>query len=100
MQPIDWLVMAVPILAVAAIALYVRRFVRSVADFMAGGRNAGRYLLCTAKSGMGAGAVSYVAGFEVFRHGGFSYTWWNQVAPPLLLLHEGGHVKSLDVGAL
>jgi SSS family solute:Na+ symporter len=86
MQPIDWLVMTVPIIAVACIALYVRRFVKSVADFMAGGRNAGRFLLCTAKSGMGAGAVSYVAGFEVFSHGGFSYNWWNQITPPLLLL--------------
>jgi SSS family solute:Na+ symporter len=86
MHAADWLIVALPILIVAAVTIYANRYLRSVADFMSGGRLAGRYLLSTARSEMGAGAIGYVAMFEWFSHGGFSVTWWQQLAGPVGLV--------------
>lgn len=86
MSSIDWLIMIIPIALVAGIALYTRRFMKSVADFMAGGRNAGRYLICTARSEMGCGAVIFVAMFEMFYNAGFTATWWGYLTIPAGLL--------------
>jgi len=74
----DWVIMFAPLLVVAIIGIYTRRYVKSVADFMAGGRNAGRYLMCTARSGMG-GAVTFVAANEYFPKSGFVLGWWGQL---------------------
>ena len=48
---IDWILVVVPIALVAFVsfAVYTRRFVKSVADFLSGGRCAGRYLLANAR---------------------------------------------------
>ena len=68
------------------IAIYSRRFVRSVADFMAGGRNAGRFLICAARSEQGAGAGVYVSMFQAFAVAGFVNGWWGQLSVPIGLL--------------
>ncbi|MEI9997919.1 MAG: sodium:proline symporter [Verrucomicrobiota bacterium] len=86
MQLLDWLIVALPLLVVGAVTAYANRYLKSVADFMSGGRLAGRYLLSTARSEMGAGAIGYVAMFEWFGHGGFSVTWWQQLAGPVGLV--------------
>ncbi len=93
MHLIDWLIVAIPVLIVASVTLYANRYLKSVADFMSGGRLAGRYLLSTARSEMGAGAIGYVAMFEWFSQGGFSVTWWGQLAGPVgLILAISGFV--------
>ncbi len=86
MRILDWLVLALPLTVVAGIAFYTNRYLKSVADFMAGGRNAGRFLLCTSRSEIGAGAVAFVAYLEVFGKAGFTMQWWNQLQPPVILL--------------
>jgi SSS family solute:Na+ symporter len=86
MRPLDWIIVAIPALVVVGVTLYVNRYLKSVVDFMSGGRLAGRYLLSTARSEMGAGAIGYVAMFEWFSHGGFSVTWWGQFAAPVGLI--------------
>jgi SSS family solute:Na+ symporter len=86
MHPVDWLIMVLPLAICASITFYARRYVRSVADFMAGGRNAGRFLICTARSEQGAGAVVYVASFQVFLVAGFTLAWWGNMSVPVGLL--------------
>jgi len=86
MHIIDWLLMFSPLAIVAGIALYARRYVKSVAGFMSGGRLAGRYLLCTAGSEMIAGSVLLVASYEQFRVGGFAVNWWGLFQGPLMLI--------------
>jgi len=86
MHVVDWLIMVLPLLICGAIAVYSRRYVRSVADFMAGGRNAGRFLICTARSEQGSGAVIFIAIFQVFAISGFTLTWWGQISVPVGLL--------------
>lgn len=86
MHWVDWLIMLLPLAICAAIALHARRYVRGVADFMAGGRNAGRFLICTAKSEQGAGAAMYVSSFQAFLAAGFTLSWWGQLSVPAALL--------------
>ena len=86
MHFVDWLLMILPMLVIFGVALHTRRYVRGVADFMAGGRAAGRYLLCTARSEQGAGAVMFVGLFEVFARAGFTTSWWQQITMPVGLV--------------
>lgn len=86
MHLIDWLIMALPLFICGSIALYARQYVRSVADFMAGGRAAGRYLICAARSEQGSGAVVYVATFQVILASGFTLSWFSQINTPISLI--------------
>lgn len=79
MHLLDWILLIVPILFVLGIGIYAHRFMKSVADFMSGGRLAGRYLLAVAKGEMQAGAVVFVAAFEIISRAGFTWTWWSKV---------------------
>lgn len=83
MQSIDWALMSLPLVLIIGLAVYTQRFVRSVADFMAGGRHAGRYLLSTASSEKLAGAALFVATFEQFSKAGFTIGWWGQILVPV-----------------
>ena len=93
MHLVDWLIMLLPLIICTGIAIYSRKYVKSVADFMAGGRNAGRFLISTARSEQGAGAVVFVATFQGFYQCGFSLNWWGNIAVPVgLLLMTTGYV--------
>ncbi|WP_093284214.1 sodium:proline symporter [Verrucomicrobium sp. GAS474] len=83
MSTLDWIITFAPVLLVLAVGLYCRRHVRSVADFMSGGRLADRYLLSIAQGELQAGAVMFVAGFEVISHAGFVLGWWAWIAWPI-----------------
>ena len=87
MQPIDWIIAAVPLLVVLSIGLYTQRYMKSVADFLSGGRVAGRYLLAVASGEMQAGAVVFVAAFEVIANSGFTIAgWWYWITVPVSVL--------------
>src|SRR3954469_25343508 len=73
---LDWLVLAVPVAGIAMIAMKTRKYTRSVADFMAANRCAGRYLVATAQGEASYGAANVIAQFELFFLAGFTYTWW------------------------
>ena len=60
------------VLRVLGFGAYTRRMMKSVADFVAGGRLAGPYLLAVARGEMQAGAVVFVAAFEVVNKAGFT----------------------------
>lgn len=86
MHWIDWLFVVIPLLIIFGIVFYTHRYMRGVADFLSGGRLAGRYLLTVAKGEMGAGAVVFVASFEVFSQAGFTMTFWQLMQIPLGLI--------------
>src|SRR5436190_2670078 len=86
MQPIDWLLLLIPLLLILAVALYTRRFVRSVADFLAGGRCAGRYLIANAFGESAAGVANTMSKFEIVMVSGFCVTFFNVFQTPILLL--------------
>ena len=86
MALIDWIALGTPLILLITIAAYTSRHLKSVADYMAGGRCAGRYMICVARGEMGLGAVVFVALFEIFNKSGFTLTWWNWVTMPMLLI--------------
>ncbi len=86
MHWLDWILVAIPLTLILGIVLYTRRFMRSVADFLSGGRHAGRYLLTVAKGEMGAGAVVFVASFEIMSQAGFTLGFWQTLQTPLALI--------------
>jgi len=80
---IDWVIVAVLVGALAAMALWCRRYNKGVADFLAANRCGGRYLL-TLSEGMAAlGAVSVVAMSEQYYTSGFGGMWWSQIMAPI-----------------
>jgi SSS family solute:Na+ symporter len=86
MHLLDWLILFIPLTIVLIIGIYTQHYMKSVADFMSGGRVAGRYLLAVAKGEMGAGAVVFVWAFEMISHAGFTLTWWQQLSVPVGLV--------------
>lgn len=86
MALIDWVAFCVPIIVVLIIAAIAKKNSKSVADYMAGGRCAGRYMLCVARGEMQAGAVMFAAFFEIFSRAGFTYLWWTWMLTPALML--------------
>jgi SSS family solute:Na+ symporter len=83
MSWIDWMIVLVPLVAVAFIAFRMQKYSSGVAEFMAGGRLAGRYLVCNARGEMGMAVVSTVAMFELFYEAGFTISWWQKLTVPL-----------------
>lgn len=86
MSLIDWLIVAVPTLAIGALAVVMQRYVRSVADFMSASRVAGRYLITNAGAEMGLTIVGAVAWFEMVQESGFTLQWWNKLTIPVGLI--------------
>jgi len=86
MHLIDWLLLLLPLLLVIGVALYTQRYMKSVADFLSGGRLAGRYLLAVARGEQGVGAVVFVATFEMISQSGFIMTWWGWLTGPVAVL--------------
>jgi SSS family solute:Na+ symporter len=83
MSWIDWTIMAAPMVAVCYIAWVTQRYVRGVSDFLAAGRVAGRYLVCTASGMASMGVISVVAVCERNYHAGFAIAWWAMLGIPV-----------------
>jgi len=83
MHILDWTLLAIPLFLVLGIAVLTQRHMKSVADFMSGGRLAGPYLLAVASGEMQAGAVVFVAMFELISRAGFTISWWGMIGGPI-----------------
>ncbi len=86
MTNLDWALVVVPIVIVLAVAIYTNRYVRSVADFLSGGRLAGRYLLANARGESDAGLANTMSKFEQLMVAGFVLSFWDKISTPVLLL--------------
>jgi SSS family solute:Na+ symporter len=86
MQLLDWILLILPLLIVLAVGFYTAQFVKGVADFLSAGRLAGRYLLAVAQGEMQAGAVTFVAAFEVISRSGVTLTWWGWINNPFWVI--------------
>jgi len=76
MRAIDWILVAATLALVLGFATYTRRFVRSVADFLAAGRCAGRYLLANARGESDSGLTNTMSKFEMVLVAGFVLNFW------------------------
>ncbi len=73
---LDDLIIGIPMLIVFLISIAMRRYMHSVADFLAANRCAGRYLICSASAELGAAVMGMVAGMEAFSRTGVSTGFW------------------------
>jgi len=85
MHIVDWILILMPLLLVIGVGIYTRQYMTSVAGFLSGGRLAGRYLLAVASGELQAGAVVFVAAFEMLNKAGFTLGWWGWFSSPLFL---------------
>ena len=83
---LDWAILAAFLAVVIGSAWYTRRLVRSVSDFLAGSRLAGRYLLTIAGQMGALGAVSIVAQWEASYHSGWGGTFWAVILAPIWII--------------
>ncbi len=83
---LDVAIVALVLTVVLASGILTGRLVKSVSDFLAANRCAGRYLLCVAQGMAGLGAISMAAYFEQYYQAGFAVQWWGFMTTPVMLL--------------
>ena len=86
MSGIDWAITASVFLAIVALSLTGRLFMKDVAGYLAAGRSAGRYLLTVSTTASMVGAISIVAFFQQNLEAGFVLQWWEPLASVAMVL--------------
>ena len=79
---IDWSIVVGFVLLLCGASFGLARVSRSVEDFMAAGRCAGRFLLSMANDMGGFAAIFVVATFEMFYQSGYPAAWWSVLFMP------------------
>jgi SSS family solute:Na+ symporter len=80
---IDWSVIGLLVSVLAWATIYSKRLTKSVSDYLAANRCAGRYLLTLADGMAGFGVAVLVSRFEQFYEAGFGAFWWTMILAPL-----------------
>ena len=86
MTLLDWAVVGLFVGALLATAFYLQRYMRSVADFLAANRTAGRYMLTIAYGSSAVGAISLIAGFQMYMDSGLTPAYWQLMLLPVSLV--------------
>ena len=73
---IDWSIVAVFTSTLLGFALIAQKYNKSVADFLAAGRCAGRYVITVNEGATGIDVISIVALFQMYYIAGFVPLWW------------------------
>lgn len=74
---LDWFIVGGLLLTLIVTALSTRKYTRSVADFLAANRCAGRYLLTVGSGVASLGAITIIAMCEMVYVGGLTNIWWS-----------------------
>lgn len=89
----DWSIVAVFLAFMFISVIASRTLMRSVTDFLAAGRSAGRYLICVAKGIAWFGAISVIRDLEMNYLAGFSMAWWElSMSLVMLIVYASGWV--------
>ncbi|MDP2471255.1 MAG: hypothetical protein Q8W45_07270 [Candidatus Palauibacterales bacterium] len=90
---LDWILLVGVYATMIGGVLLLKPFMRSVADFLAAGRTAGRYLLSVSQGMAALGAITVVGYLEQNYVAGFALTWWGfSQAIVILVLTVSGFV--------
>ncbi|MGE4565654.1 MAG: sodium:panthothenate symporter, partial [Victivallaceae bacterium] len=79
------LIVIVPLLGVIGLAFYCRRYVRDIADYLASGRVAGRYVISVGDLTAGLSVITLVALCEQNYQCGMAMSFWAAINTPLAL---------------
>ena len=82
----NWLIVILPLAGVLYMAFHTRKYIRSIPDFLAGGRVCGRYLLAVGYMEANLSVMSLIAYIEVHYRTGFSTGFWSGFAMPITLV--------------
>ncbi len=90
---IDWAIVLFIFIVMSGGILISKKFMQSVADFLAAGRTAGRYLVSVGQWIAALGAITIVANFEMNYKAGLPMTWWGlSMAVVVLIITVSGWV--------
>ncbi|PTX93928.1 sodium:panthothenate symporter [Spartobacteria bacterium LR76] len=106
MHFIDWLIVLVPVIGILWLSVYSKRYVRGVADFLAAGRTAGRYVLSAGDMTSGLGIITLVALVEAKYQVGYALTFWEYLTVPVgiimgltgFCIYRFRETRSLSIG--
>jgi len=76
MAVVDWVIFFGVLAFLVGSVFVTRKYMQSVADFLAAGRTAGRYILSLSQGVAELGAISIVGLLEMNYIAGFSMSWW------------------------
>ena len=83
MHWIDWAIVIIPVGFVLVMAVYARKYVRGIADFLAAGRVAGRYVISVGDLQAGLSVITLIALCESQYQCGMAMTFWNNLTIPI-----------------
>ncbi|TKJ37914.1 sodium:solute symporter [candidate division LCP-89 bacterium B3_LCP] len=83
---LDWSIVVIVLGLMVFSVMASKSLMRSVADFLAAGRSAGRYVLTMATGVAGLGAITIVANLEMNLVAGFSMAWWGMTMGLVILI--------------
>src|SRR4051812_45154157 len=83
MSTFDWAIAIGPLILFIVIGFYTRRLMKSVVDFMAAGRCAGRFLIANARGEASSSVSTYASSFQQIWSAGFVLGWWSLILAPI-----------------
>ncbi len=86
MSWIDWSMVGILLFIMVAVVIVSKTLMRSVADFLAAGRTAGRYIISVSVGMAGLGAITMVGNLEMNYVAALPMTWWGFVMMPVMVI--------------
>ncbi|MBR4664319.1 MAG: sodium:panthothenate symporter, partial [Lentisphaeria bacterium] len=82
----NWLIVVLPFIGVLYMAFHMRKYIRGIPDFLAGGRICGRYLISVGGMESALSVMALVSYIEVHYRTGFSTGFWSGLMTPIGLV--------------
>jgi len=82
---IDWIIVVVPTLFVLGIAIYCKKYIRGIADYLAAGRVAGRYVMAVGTMEASLSVITLVSLCEREYQAGLGLGLWNRLIFPITI---------------
>ena len=83
---VDWLIVVVILILMITSVWFSKRYMQSVADFLAAGRTAGRYIISLSQGIAGLGAITIIGMLEMNYIAGFAQIWWGFTTGLVILI--------------
>lgn len=85
MHWIDYLILLIPLAAILWLAIYSKKYVRGIADFLAAGRVAGRYVISVGDLQAALAVISLIALCEQEYQCGMAVGFWGKLIIPITI---------------
>jgi len=106
MTLVSWLIVIIPVAFVLCAAFYSKKYIRDVADYLACGRVAGRYVISVGDLAASLSVITIVASVEQGYQAGMAIGFWGGITTPLWLflaltgytIYRFRQTRSLSIG--